>query len=65
MDEIVADWSGAAWSRARSCKSTQCPEVAVRGDQVAVRNSEAPGRVTVFDRDELPGLVEALTEQLG
>lgn len=48
------------WVKARRCDSATCVEVAIEGEQIWVRNSQAPQRLVRFTRQEWLVFLEAV-----
>ncbi len=52
-----------AWARPARCNATtECAEVAVDGDEVAIRSSREPGIVIRYTRDEFRSLSAAIKD---
>jgi hypothetical protein len=48
----VTSMSTPTWSKSRRCDTNTCVEVALIGDEVAVRNSQDPSKTVTFTMDE-------------
>lgn len=50
------------WYRPRRCDTSTCPELAVNGDRVLLRNSEQPDVVVEFSHAEMRMLAGAVVD---
>ncbi|MFI1988692.1 DUF397 domain-containing protein [Actinoplanes sp. NPDC020271] len=50
------------WRRSSYCAESACLEVAFRGDEVLIRNTERPSEVIVATRDEWRVLVAGIRD---